>query len=349
VACYADMTWVRGPWWDGFWLLSGIPLAAALSVLAIWVPPLWLFVGSFMLLQTGHSLSPMVLAWTHRAFRRLMMARPVKYIWLPVGILVGSSLIGYVAGTFWPEPRFDPITAKIAVSSMWNPLWAMAAAYFAWNIYHFGKQNFGVMSIYRAKAGGFPSAQRRIDLIYCCASATAVLALPLAQKLGYRPIPLVHVGIALAAVAFMLWRSERLNLPRVALISSNGLAMATAAWWPLGAVGLVNVNHWLTAIGLAGHVHANYRSQRSYLFSLAVIVIGLVLFCLLFVDLKHFTISTTFAATAIGFRLGLGNVHFLYDRWVWKLSDPRVQATIGLNLLNQREVAACEVYAPLTP
>jgi hypothetical protein len=28
-------------------------------------------------------------------------------------------------------------------------------------------------------------------------------------------------------------------------------------------------------------------------------------------------------------RMGLGFVHFLYDRWIWKLSDPQVRATIG--------------------
>jgi hypothetical protein len=32
-------------------------------------------------------------------------------------------------------------------------------------------------------------------------------------------------------------------------------------------------------------------------------------------------------------RIGLGFVHFLYDRWLWKLSDPRVRATIGRDLV----------------
>lgn len=32
-------------------------------------------------------------------------------------------------------------------------------------------------------------------------------------------------------------------------------------------------------------------------------------------------------------RLGLGFVHFLYSRWVWKFSDPRVRATISRDLL----------------
>jgi hypothetical protein len=31
-------------------------------------------------------------------------------------------------------------------------------------------------------------------------------------------------------------------------------------------------------------------------------------------------------------RLGFGFVHFLYDRWVWKMTDQRVRATIGRDL-----------------
>ena len=34
-------------------------------------------------------------------------------------------------------------------------------------------------------------------------------------------------------------------------------------------------------------------------------------------------------------RMGLGFVHFLYDRWVWKLRDPLVRATIGRDLLKR--------------
>jgi hypothetical protein len=31
-------------------------------------------------------------------------------------------------------------------------------------------------------------------------------------------------------------------------------------------------------------------------------------------------------------RIGLGFVHFLYDRWVYKLSDPQVRAIIGRDI-----------------
>ena len=28
-------------------------------------------------------------------------------------------------------------------------------------------------------------------------------------------------------------------------------------------------------------------------------------------------------------RIGLGFVHFLYDRWLWRFSDPQMRARIG--------------------
>ena len=40
-------TWVRGPWWDGVWLLSGLPLAIMFTAaVACGVPPVWIFAGS---------------------------------------------------------------------------------------------------------------------------------------------------------------------------------------------------------------------------------------------------------------------------------------------------------------
>ena len=38
-------------------------------------------------------------------------------------------------------------------------------------------------------------------------------------------------------------------------------------------------------------------------------------------------------------RVGLDFVHILQDRWIWKLSDPRMRATIGRDLFGQKEQA----------
>src|ERR1700730_13995561 len=76
------MTWIRSPWWDRFWILSGLPVGLAL----LFLPPqaLLVFFTLVVVLETSHSLSPIVLAWTHAEFRRrVVLARPMKFIALP--------------------------------------------------------------------------------------------------------------------------------------------------------------------------------------------------------------------------------------------------------------------------
>lgn len=68
---------------------------------------------------------------------------------------------------------------------------------------------------------------------------------------------------------------------------------------------------------------------------------GLMLFCVLFVDPQKALsvgLSTgmlSFTVATVGFRLGLGFVHFLYDRWIYKLSNPQVRATIGRDIFRR--------------
>jgi NO-binding membrane sensor protein with MHYT domain len=104
------------------------------------------------------------------------------------------------------------------------------------------------------------------------------------------------------------------------------------------------MNHWLVAIGLASHVHANHRGTKTTRFALGLMAAGMGIFCVLFVHVgmlasTGFTVDAIyFSMTAVSCRIGLGFVHFLYDRWVYKLSAPTVRATIGRDLLRGARV-----------
>ena len=332
-------------------------MGLALGVMSIWVPPLLLLVLGIVVFQSGHNLAPMALAWWHRGFRAYALARPVKFIAVPLTILAATTLAGIAGGLWWPPLRFNPATLKIDDAALSHPLWALGLVYGYWNIYHFGKQNFGVMSIYRRKAGGYVPAQRRRDMIFSCTTAWSMMAISVFiaanyllrhwysihhQSLGpteasavywaswainYPQVRTAYVAAAAVAAALMMtWEWRRVGRPpasRVALIATNGIGMGTALVWPVLALGIVSMNHWLTAIGLAGHT-----LRRPWLFPVVAIVAGVALFCALFPDLLHFRLPTRVAAWAIGFRLGMGIVHFLYDRWVWRLSDPQVRKLI---------------------
>jgi hypothetical protein len=94
--------------------------------------------------------------------------------------------------------------------------------------------------------------------------------------------------------------------------------------------GLFTVNHWTAAIGLAAHVHANHTRRSPLWFVGAVFLAGALLFWAFSAAL---TTSVHLAILALSLRGALGIWHFLQDRWIWKLSNPRVRATIGVDIL----------------
>jgi hypothetical protein len=363
--------WIRDPWWDCLWILSGIPLGATLTSLSAWVPVGMIMLWIVLLTETGHLLSPMALAWNHRGFRPMMLRRPIKYIAFPAVILLGAALVGAIAGRHVQNLSFNPNNFSLAagpttLAQFKNPFMAMTALFAAWNAYHFGKQAFGVMSIYRYKRS-YSSGQRRIDLWYCCAVVWAAMAMPFIPHIaegihsltgwpsGPHPfldhLRLGYLVAALAMIVGMLaqeWFAGR-SLPRAVFILTDGLGMVFVFHFGLWGFAIIALNHWLVAIGLASHVHANSSRGNPWPFALAMMSAGSVLFCFLFVDLRKVPTAGLSAATlhftvaAVGLRLGLGFVHFLYDQWIYKLSDPQVRATIGRDIFCLDTAHGCAV------
>jgi hypothetical protein len=100
----------------------------------------------------------------------------------------------------------------------------------------------------------------------------------------------------------------------------------------LWVVVISSFNHWLAAIGLTGHIDANRRGGSPLPAVCAVSILGAGLTVLLF-----FTpyLRANFFAALLGFSAALGIVHFLYDRWLYNLSNPAVRATIGADLFQR--------------
>lgn len=87
----AAMTWIRSPLWDGFWILSGLPIGLALATQMVPIPVL---LTLFIALNSSHLLAPVVMAWSHDGFRQIMLARKVRYILIPTGIIVLGGVFG---------------------------------------------------------------------------------------------------------------------------------------------------------------------------------------------------------------------------------------------------------------
>ena len=113
------MTWIRSPGWDGFWILSGLPIGVVLMLTCPGMVPA--LVVAIMILESAHVVSPMLLAWTRPELRQIVRREWIKHIALPAAILALSLVTPYI----WARWIYVP-----------------------WNIYHFGMQNFGVTSLY---------------------------------------------------------------------------------------------------------------------------------------------------------------------------------------------------------
>jgi hypothetical protein len=322
-------------------VLSGLPLGAALIGLSNVIPSALITFWLIVILQQSHNLSSIVMAWGHRRFREHMRKHWIKFVAVPALILVGSVGAGWLSGILYPTffPFHGTKVGVFGLQGWQSPLGLMLGLYFIWNTWHFAKQNFGVLSIYRAKSG---SGHRTADLVYALIIHIAATLIGVLMMLGLVSDSVMDVCMfgALAAVIVMLSFETRLS-PRIAFIITDALRLALGWTSGLWSFAISGMNHWLVAIGLSSHVHA--RDRSAVVFSAALIGFGTIVFALLFIALPFCGLYSTSGPAplpwwvratipAVSLRLGLGFVHFLYDRWLWKLSDPMVRAMIGKDL-----------------
>lgn len=190
------MRWIHSPLWDGFWILSGLPIGLALMLLSPgMVTPLIVVV---MVLESAHVVCPTLLAWMTPGLRRIFLKEWREHVVAPVGVMIAVLLL-------------DPAI--------------VVGIYFAWNIFHFGMQNFGIASLYRPGS----SYDARIRRGLACLAITT---------LGMGVIPLFH--------------NQPLNMLCMGVFSFNhwladiGLSSRVARWhWGFVAVVLLVGVVWL--------------------------------------------------------------------------------------------------------
>ena len=343
------------------WLLSGLPVGLALIFLPASVA-LWCFV-LFVFLETGHSLSPIVLAWTHREFRRrVIYPQPYKFLLLP-GLISGVAVvIGVATQAGWTSYSPGP-GASGRITGWDNPFPLLLWFYSAWNLYHFAMQDYGVWRLWRKNNGSRQGADYYnhdlnvfggvgVSASFGCATGTEERS----GVLGGRRNPSnIHGVVSLGYLERWASRSKesgarlakitRLSQKTICLVGLLGLYFAVGginvlgfwqhpgliqAWWiPLAMVGVVSVNHWVVDIGLSCRV-----AKRGWVFVIGVLSVGAIGFVWM-VPTSHGMMIRMIPAIVCA-RLGLGFVHFLYSRWVWQFSDPQVRATIGRDLFAAR-------------
>jgi hypothetical protein len=225
------------------------------------------------LLETGHSLAPIILAWTHRGFRReVILANPQKYILLPAALFGVAAAIGIATSLGWTS--YSPGRGQMFHLTEWaNPFPVVMWVYWIWNIYHFGMQHYGVSRLCGIGYG-------RVCMVVCL-GVTAF---------GMGIVPMLTQNWTLALLMTGVW----------------------------------SVNHWVVDIGLSGRV-------AGWWLPVSVVILGAVGFAWMIPTANGMMIRVIPAI--IGARVGLGFVHFLYSRWVWRMSDAKVRSTIGRGLI----------------
>jgi len=262
--------WIKSPAWDLVWVLNALWLAPLVLLLArghddVRASPVdGLFFALTVPLWFGHRVSSAWLAYATPAYRPLLATQRLRFVVAPLAIIVACFALLLAPESVLPMP----LTERV--------VWLAVLDYLLVS-YHFAAQHFGLLSLYRARAGRASDAMtRRLDRCFALVvgGGFVVLAEALAGSIAFQDRwidPLLGAvgsdllaralhdgGIALVAIlaALMLrveLRSPSPSLPRVAYVVgvSAMVLFAFLARDPFLFIVLWSVQHWSAAMGLA--------------------------------------------------------------------------------------------------
>ncbi len=264
------MRWIKSPAWDLVWILNALWLAPLVLLLArghddVRASPVdGLFFALTVPLWFGHRISSAWLAYATPAYRPLLAKQRLRFVVAPLAIAAACFTVLLVPESVLPMP----LTERVICLAVLDYLLVS---------YHFAAQHFGLLSLYRVRAGrASETATRRLDRWFALVvgGGFVVVAEALAGSIVYQDRwvdPLLGVvgaelfartlsngGILLVVVltALMLrveLRSQRPSLPRVAYVVgvSAMVLFAFLARDPFLFIVLWSVQHWSAAMGLA--------------------------------------------------------------------------------------------------
>ena len=264
-----SMRFIRGPAWDLVWILNPLWLVPLVLLLAQGHEDArnslvdGLFFALAVPLWFGHRVSSAWLAYATPAYRPLLVQQRLRFIVAPLVIAVACFTV-----LLAPE---NVLPMSVTERSIW-----LAVLDYLLVSHHFAAQHFGLLSLYRARAGRASApVARRLDRWFALVvgGGSVVLAQALAGSIAFQerwidPLlgeigsdllarTLHDGGIALVVILTGLvlcveLRSERPSLPRMAYVL--GLtAMVLLAFLvrdPFLFVVLWSVQHWSAAMGL---------------------------------------------------------------------------------------------------
>lgn len=262
--------WIKTPTWDLVFVLNTLWLAPLLLLLAqghddLRASPVdTVFFALAVPLWFGHRVSSAWLAYATPAYRPLLASQRLRFVVAPLVIALACF-----AALLAPESMLPmPLTERV--------VWLAALDYLLVS-YHFAAQHFGLLSLYRARAGRASNPMtRRLDRWFALVvgGGFVVLADALSGSIAYqdrwidpllgsaawdafaptlRASSIVLVVVLTASMLHVELRSQRRSLPRVAYVLgvSTMVLVAFLAHDPFLFLVLWSVQHWSAAMGLA--------------------------------------------------------------------------------------------------
>jgi hypothetical protein len=263
------MRWIKSPAWDLVWVLNALWLAPLVLLLArghdhVRTSPVdGLFFALAVPLWFGHRVSSAWLAYATPAYRPLLATQRLRFVVAPLAIAVACFALLLAPESVLPMP----LTERV--------VWLAVLDYLLVS-YHFAAQHFGLLSLYRARAGRASDAiTRRLDRWFALVvgGGFVVVADALAGTIAFQDRwidPLLGAGgadmfahmlrfgglvLVVTLTALMLCvelRSQRPSLPRVGYVLgvSAMVLFAFLARDPFLFIVLWSVQHWSAAMGL---------------------------------------------------------------------------------------------------
>lgn len=283
-----DRGWIQSPSWDIVWMFSALWGGALLLGASLVTPLMTVVVLVFVfdrMASALHNWSTTYLVFFSSLLAEERPRHPWIYYVVPALIVVGSFALGlYTSG----YQRYTPGSGFTA--DLW-PWGLYLALFWVGHFWHFGQQDFGVLSIYRIRANQTASIDRRVDriytgvmmflvqpVVYLCLVTTNAFSemvhttVPVSAEVGRTLAGGAAAFGALLSVAvagFELSKPKR-SLPKllyIFVIFLHPVLIYGAVQAKSETVAFLYLfsylwSHWLIAVGLAARINSRYYQTR---------------------------------------------------------------------------------------
>jgi hypothetical protein len=257
--------------------------------------------------------------------RRMVAANPRRYLTAPAVLVVASG------------------AAAVLVSH--STLVWLLVAYFAWQQWHYQKQNLGIAALAALALGLRPldATERRVLLVSGAAGIVGLVAHPSLLQLDAHPNtgPLFAAASAVfiaAVLTGLVSLVRRASTDRPAAFTTMYLAslLFSAPVFvfssPYAAVGGMTIAHGLQYLLLVGMVGAGMERGLTRLTAVALCANIALIGGALLSGASHLHSSGIGLRLIYGVYLGLVMAHFVVDAGLWRLRDPATRSFLSARL-----------------